>query len=293
MRDLYTRLGVSHTASPEEIKMAIEKCANAGVKADAEAVLLNARAKPAYDRLNSFLGDVGTLRASLGLNHGAHWVASDTNDYTKEAASGRSEGMNAAKSSTPDRSKSKSKNEKVKPASGGVFSIVTRYWYPVLLIGAVAWALFQADWRQPEHEATAPQEPSFSEPVVPFPVTGTARYPDGAEGVAPLKIKTSPGSDYYVKLVEPPSDRPVMEVFVKGGTTVEVSAPLGSYEMRYATGKTWYGPEHFFGPETSYSKADQLFAFSRDYRGTSGYTVTLYTVQNGNLRTESLPRSQL
>jgi hypothetical protein len=290
MRDLYTRLGVSHTASREEIKRAIEKCANAGIRADAEAVLLNARAKPAYDRLNKLLDDVGTLRASLGLNSAAHWVASDTSDYTKEVAPSRSERVNAAKQRANDRANRKS--EKGKSASGRFFSIVARYRFPLLLIGAVAWALFEGDWEQPQHKTVAPQEPSFAEPVAPFPATGTVRYPAGAKGVAPLKIKTSPGSDYYVKLVEPPSDKPAMEVFVQGGSTVEVSAPLGSYEMRYATGQTWYGPEHFFGPETSYTKADQLFVFSQDYRGTSGYTVTLYTVHNGNLSTETLSRGQ-
>jgi hypothetical protein len=79
-----------------------------------------------------------------------------------------------------------------------------------------------------------------------------------------------------------------MEVFVRGGTTVEIEVPLGTYQLKYASGKNWYGTTHLFGPETAYNKADTPFRFYIEGQRISGYTVTLYRVQDGNLRTSQL-----
>jgi hypothetical protein len=79
--------------------------------------------------------------------------------------------------------------------------------------------------------------------------------------------------------------RTVMTMYVEGGRYFETEVPLGSYEMRYASGKTWYGTTHLFGPETSYAKADRPFDFSFDGSQYSGYTVELIMQSSGNLRT--------
>ena len=79
-----------------------------------------------------------------------------------------------------------------------------------------------------------------------------------------------------------------MDVFVRGGSTVEVEVPLGTYRLKYAAGQNWYGLPHLFGPETSYSKADTPFRFYIEGQRISGYTVTLYSVRDGNLRTSPL-----
>jgi hypothetical protein len=54
-----------------------------------------------------------------------------------------------------------------------------------------------------------------------------------------------------------------MTVFVRGGETVETRAPLGKFIVKYASGDTWYGYDHLFGPDTTYTKADETFIFSR------------------------------
>jgi hypothetical protein len=74
-------------------------------------------------------------------------------------------------------------------------------------------------------------------------------------------------------------------IFVLGGQRTEVMVPLGTYQIRYASGNTWYGENYLFGPETDYTKTDEDFAFRRTSNGYSGYTVTLYKVEHGNLST--------
>lgn len=71
---------------------------------------------------------------------------------------------------------------------------------------------------------------------------------------------------------------------------LDALAPLGTYELRYAAGQTWYGTTHLFGPETSCSRADSQFEFRETPDGYSGYTVELFLQVNGNLRTRTLAR---
>lgn len=102
----------------------------------------------------------------------------------------------------------------------------------------------------------------------------------------PLVIQTRSGSgNYYVKLVEKNTGITRMTIFVReGATTNELNVPAGTYEMRYATGKTWYGEEALFGDETTYNKADSDFNIGYG----NGYTVELYLQQFGNLETRRL-----
>ena len=131
-------------------------------------------------------------------------------------------------------------------------------------------------------------EPPFSNPQVPI-ATGIMQAPLNA-AVAPLNIKTSIGSNYYVKLVNL-DEQTVMTMYIKGGQYLETKVPLGTYEMRYATGKVWYGTVHLFGPETSYAKADIKFQFDFDGQQYSGYTVELIRQIGGNLGTSPLSPS--
>jgi len=128
--------------------------------------------------------------------------------------------------------------------------------------------------------------PSYPEQALPY--SGAIRTWTTAERVAPFEIKAAQGSHYLLKLVDAYSGAPVMTVFVRSGTTVEVEVPLGTYEVRYASGDTWYGYEYLFGPETSYSKADKTFTFEVVGNQISGFTITLYKVAHGNLHTSAI-----
>ncbi len=118
----------------------------------------------------------------------------------------------------------------------------------------------------------------------PLPASGRVRvFRSGARN-SPFEIKSSYGANYLLKLIDLNTKEDAMTIFVRGGTTTEVNVPSGTYEVRYASGTTWYGDELLFGPETTCSRANQPFSFSYG----RGYTITLYKVQNGNLSTSSM-----
>ena len=94
----------------------------------------------------------------------------------------------------------------------------------------------------------------------------------GRDALAPLNIVTNPDLDYFVKLIDVTTGENAMGIFVRGGSVAEFEVPLGSYEVRYASGLTWYGLGDLFGPETSYAKAAETFAFTEDADGYVGYT---------------------
>ena len=108
------------------------------------------------------------------------------------------------------------------------------------------------------------------------------------KGNAPFEIKAASGSNYLVKLVDAQTFSPVLTVFVRSGTTVKVNVPLGTYEVRYAAGSTWYGYKHLFGPNTAYSRAEKTFTFASTRNQVRGFSITLYNVTNGNLRTATI-----
>lgn len=130
----------------------------------------------------------------------------------------------------------------------------------------------------------------------PLPKLGAVQSYATQEPIAPFEIRSSPGTNYLVKLVDAYSNKDVLSVFVHGGSPVTVKVPLGNYVVKYAAGQTWYGYEHLFGKQTAYSKAETTFEFQKEVttEGTriNGYTITLYTVHNGNLSTQHIQKDE-
>ena len=146
----------------------------------------------------------------------------------------------------------------------------------------------------PSAVAKSPQ-PSlkkFTKPTKPLPRHGEIRKFTPEESVAPLSIKTSRGHNYLLKLVDVFSGTAVLDIFLHGGHPLEVEVPLGSYTMKWASGKDWYGYADLFGPNTSCSLAKSTFVFRVEDNRVMGYNLTLYSVSHGNLHTASLPLSQ-
>ena len=116
----------------------------------------------------------------------------------------------------------------------------------------------------------------------------------GRTPLAPLKLVTTRGPSFYVKLVEIRTGREAYGIFIHGGGSLEVEVPLGRYELRYATGHTWYGLINLFGPEraTTRFKADDIFEFREEANSYIGYTVELILQIDGNLHTREIPPEQ-
>jgi hypothetical protein len=58
---------------------------------------------------------------------------------------------------------------------------------------------------------------------------------------------------------------------------------IGTFELRYASGQSWYGDKYLFGPGTEYWKADRTLNFELVGDEIRGFKVTLYRVPYGNL----------
>jgi hypothetical protein len=103
----------------------------------------------------------------------------------------------------------------------------------------------------------------------------------------PFKINNSPNSNTLLKLVNLRSGD-VVTVFIRAGESVEVGVPSGNYEVRIASGRTWYGETIRFGPETAYARLDEQFRFSLEGNQLLGNEVTLSRVVDGNLSQTSI-----
>jgi hypothetical protein len=122
----------------------------------------------------------------------------------------------------------------------------------------------------------------------PLPTNGAIKLFTEAECIAPFKIEAGQGNHYLLKLVNADTKASIMTIFIQSGSTIETKVPVGTYEVRYVSGDTWYGYKHLFGPRSFYSKADRLFEFEREGDQVRGYTITLYRVVDGNLRTTAI-----
>ena len=124
--------------------------------------------------------------------------------------------------------------------------------------------------------------------VHPLPPNGDLRMYGSGERLGSLEIKTSEGAHFLIKLVNPASSETVAELFVHADSIIKVRVPLGSYELRYATGESWHGRQQLFGPETGYFRADKLFDFTKKGNRVTGYSVKLFRVRGGNLPTSRI-----
>jgi hypothetical protein len=107
-----------------------------------------------------------------------------------------------------------------------------------------------------------------------------------------LSIKTSSADNYYYYvLLKDGSGSKVLSVFIYPGRTVEIDVPLGDYYLYYAAGEKWYGTSYLFGPDTIYSKADEVFDFYETSEGVNGYSVELILQVGGNLSTSEADAS--
>lgn len=132
----------------------------------------------------------------------------------------------------------------------------------------------------------------FNQPVKPLPESGTTYKYFTGEGIAPLGVKTQSGDlNYFVKVADWDTKKTVLTMFIRSGESASVKLPLGNYEFKYATGKTWYGPDYLFGPDTSCYVVETKMDFYRSGNTYNGHTVELMPRVGGNLRTEEINKN--
>ncbi len=129
--------------------------------------------------------------------------------------------------------------------------------------------------------------------IKPKPVSvsnGFIKKPSGSRE-APVTIHAPTTSNCYVYFKNINNNSNSFSMYVAKNTTCEVNAPIGTYELYYATGTTWYGSKYKFGDGTGYFKADKTFTFYYLGNYVYGTEVTLYSVYNGNMGTDPISES--
>jgi hypothetical protein len=122
----------------------------------------------------------------------------------------------------------------------------------------------------------------------PLPQSGILRFADRGnfdpDRNPPLKITNAPDANTLMKLTRVGDGVEIMSIFIRAGQTIEVAVPFGSYKVKIASGKTWYGDAVRFGPNTSYAILDAVLDFRREGSQLMGHQLALTRVRGGNLK---------
>jgi hypothetical protein len=306
MRDLYTRLSLGNNASEEKIRAAVSKSGSESFRSDASFVLLDKSRRAGYDRCRLSLLLITRIRSELGLQSvGDVWRSGTFTDFSRAGMEQRARHWRmeakallagkdvGAPQPVPETTLVKKSNEQAGLAVTALFGLVLIIVFS-WLFGSEEAGVVQAGQPVRTRGLSSPSSnyeapPAFGFEALPLPANGAVlRLPRGGS-VAPLTIVTRPdGNHLFVKLISTDDRGEDIRVFVRSGKTVSMSVPFGSYELRYAAGRSWYGGEFLFGPDTQYSVAEETFDFWRRGDTVNGYTVELFLQRYGNLETERI-----
>ncbi len=331
MKNLYKSLNINPNASVAEIQRAVKTAVGSSSSIDAEYVLLNNDRRRVFDRCNDTLINIGKLRSNLGLERGGNWVSQNFTGYTFKATRNGSiidEIINQPRNRRVDFNQTGARDEASKtsesksgievrgepalsPGGQAFLFLIT-----ILVIGIIVIGYMEEDNLSNSNSYTGqssspsisgseqnnlpgviaeqPDENVFNKQPSPLPVNGYVRNYTSREALAPLEIHVPRFSNhYFVKLENYYSGSIDFIIFIRGGQFVEVEVPLGTYIIKYATGKDWYGVVDLFGPGdmTRKYKAEDIFVFKEEYYQYTGYTIELIEQVGGNLRTSQLSDS--
>jgi len=62
---------------------------------------------------------------------------------------------------------------------------------------------------------------------------------------------------------------------VRSNQQMHVRLPDGSYNMRYAAGYNWYGPQDYFGPKGAFYRDTKTYHFSSTDNELQGHYIQL------------------
>ncbi len=304
MKNLYRRFGIDPAASIESITEILRNSPISEDRRDASAVLLNENRRRIYDQRLRVLKTIGMIRRLNHLDRTVFWNTSTYTDFASRSEA-RGRAMDDAAASASGRRSSPAawkvwsgllllvvltiwavsewNDSHAPPPERGDVTTETSDYYQEIPDGRYGDGYSAYDEKQ---YASVPVEAEFNEPELPLPRTGKI-WTTARNRIAPLRVSVpSYGNHYYVKMVKDGME--VLSVFIRSGATVEVEMPLGSYQMRYAFGETWYGTAHLFGPDTRYFIAEDVFRFYEDGNYVQGARVELILQQNGNLETKEI-----
>lgn len=126
-----------------------------------------------------------------------------------------------------------------------------------------------------------------------YPFGEIYRNEDFTKKGCPLTIKLPKESQEpdLVKIFTP-KDVLVCAVFLTPGKSVRINLPAGSYKMKSAIGKDWFGMKELFGDEGYYD----IMIFEKNsevitLKSSKIYTLTLRYAKNSNIGSKQIPRT--
>lgn len=136
--------------------------------------------------------------------------------------------------------------------------------------------------------APEPAPPAFSAPEQPLPPTGTLGIAS-AYSENYIEIHTQADGSHTMVKIEDLYGNVVSEGFIRDGGHLKLYVPLGTYVMKTASGRTWFGRDYLFGPDTQYSKPNDTFPLSQpgEY-----WTVELIPQAGGNMQDRRISASE-
>jgi hypothetical protein len=97
---------------------------------------------------------------------------------------------------------------------------------------------------------------ALATPVLPepnaAPRAGLIRNQSGLPATFPLQVKTAPGRDYALTLIDADTGDTALTAYTAGGAFFKVLVPPGTYRLRFTHGDSWQGADSLFGdgPDT-------------------------------------------
>lgn len=115
----------------------------------------------------------------------------------------------------------------------------------------------------------------------------------GKPPLAEFRVMSNPGSNYLIKLEDVRSPARSVGIYVKGGESLDVAVPSGTYKLIIASGKSWRGREHLFGPRglTAVSQGRTLIELETYGMRATGGMLDLRGRMDGNFPTDRTSRS--
>ncbi|WP_371228614.1 hypothetical protein [Roseovarius sp. 2305UL8-3] len=106
--------------------------------------------------------------------------------------------------------------------------------------------------------------PATAASQVETPRTGLLWHRSGLPATFPLQIKTLPGDDYYLTLIDAETQNAVLAAYIEGGAFFRILVPPGVFILRFEHGRTWYGEDERFGsgPEAGVFVLDTPLEFA-------------------------------
>lgn len=315
MRNLYKILNLDYNADTNAIIQQMKKIRNQEVIMDIKTILLNHANRVQYNKLLLFLENISRIRNNLGINLSENWSSSISDEFIDNNKSNVLL-YNQFLQKIKIIKREEEKKIPISKKNKFLFYLNLKVGVIIFIIIYVFIIIYSIGTQKYEFGDDHLSQKSKSENHKNDPITNSEKrnrvsdYKNldlisksppkhkfirtniHSRRICPFEVKTEIGGYYLVKLENIYDKNNYFMIFIHGGKSVNVDVPLGSYLLKYASGDNWYGYEIFFGPEGSYNKSDNTLIFEIDDNQISGYTVTLYKVISGNMRTTRIDFSE-